>query len=115
MKNSESLMTLMENEQKRLASLKEKRAAIDEKIRKSEGIIQKYTLMQNSAKFSSFTDILQGTGLAFDEILSAIKSGDLLSLQEKLEAKTEDKGNNSDNGASDEASDNKETGESDGQ
>lgn len=87
--NSESLKTLMENEQKRLATLKEKRAAIDEKIRKSEGVIQKYTLMQNSAKFSSLTDILQNTGLAFDEILSAIQSGDLLSLQEKLEAKAE--------------------------
>lgn len=87
--NGESLRILIKKEKERLSSLEDKRTLIDEKIRKSKDTINKYTLMENSAKYSSFTGMLESTGLAFDEILLAIQSGDLLSLQEKLEAKTD--------------------------
>lgn len=74
-------------EQEKLNGLLEKKAEIDERIKESENRIKKYTMMINEQKFTEVNDVISSTGLSLEEVMLAIKSGDLLSLQEKIESK----------------------------
>jgi len=76
---------LIQNEKKKLESLKDKKTTIDENIKRCKANIEKYTLLQNSSKYNDFTTILEDKGVSFEEIMSALQSGDLLALQEKIE------------------------------
>lgn len=78
----------LQKDQETLVKLKEKRARIDEKIKKVEDSIEYNTMLLDQKKFSEVTDVLKGKDLSIEEILSAIQSGDLLSLQEKIEQKS---------------------------
>lgn len=80
----EKILESRANEQARLKDLQEKRQKLDEKIKLSEGKIEKYTLMINQKTFSQVTDVLTVKGLSIEEVMAAIKNGDLLSLQEKI-------------------------------
>lgn len=73
-------------EQEKLNTYKEKRADLDEKIKECEANIERLTLTKNSQKYEVFSNTVQKNGLTMDDILSALQSGDFLSLQEKMEA-----------------------------
>ena len=75
----------LEKDRETLAKLKEKRNSIDEKIKKVEESIKYNTMLLDQKKFSEVNNVLKGKDLSIDEILKAIQSGDLLSLQEKME------------------------------
>lgn len=82
---SEKLTLLIEKEESNLKRYKAKRAEYDEKVRKSESKLREYKTMQNSEKFNDFSAIVQKNGLSVEDILTALKNGDLLSLQEQME------------------------------
>lgn len=81
----ENLEEKIEQEQSRLDSLKTKRAALDKKIKKSEDNLERYSLMQKSGMYTSLMEATKGTGVCINDILTALQSGDLLSLQEQIE------------------------------
>lgn len=82
---NKNVQEIIKKETIRLDKLKAKRAELDEAIKKCESKIEKYTLVDNNAKFTSFTTSLASKGVSVEEILLAVQSGDLLSLQEKIE------------------------------
>lgn len=75
----------LEKEEKKLKNLKEQRATLDEKIKKVEKEIEKCTNVLNQQKFSEVTQVLHAKGLTIDEILNAVRTGDVLALQERME------------------------------
>ncbi len=85
---------LLTKEQAKLTELKEKRQKIDEKIKATETNILKYQGMLDQKKFSEVNDVLNSTGLSLEEVMSAIKNGDLLALQDKLLTKENHNGEN---------------------
>ena len=85
MKNENTLDSLIAAEQKKLDKLEEKQSELAKKIRASKNQIEKYTLMKNNQQFNSLSNALNGKGISFEEILSALASGDLLSLQDKID------------------------------
>jgi 1-aminocyclopropane-1-carboxylate deaminase/D-cysteine desulfhydrase-like pyridoxal-dependent ACC family enzyme len=80
----------IEQESEKLKNLQEKRAELDQKIKKSESILERYYLMKNSEQYEAIQRATENTGLSIDDILSALKSGDMLGLQERMEAKTKE-------------------------
>ena len=80
----------IEQESEKLKNLQEKRAELDQKIKKSESILERYYLMKNSEQYEAIQRATENTGLSIDDILSALKSGDMLGLQERMEAMTEE-------------------------
>lgn len=85
-----------EKEQEKLKVLKKKREVLDGRIKDSESKIEQYTMMINQKKFSEVTDVISSTGLSLEEVMAAIKKGDLLSLQEKIEDKDSKSNENED-------------------
>lgn len=83
--NNLDLDNMIKKEQVRVMKLKEKRAEIDEKIKKAENNITKYTLMQDQNRYKTLTNVLEKKGVSLDDILLAFQQGDLLTLQEKIE------------------------------
>lgn len=80
----EKIIESRAKEEGKLKDLLVKRQKLDEKIKASEGRIENYTLMINQRQFSQVTDVLNVKGLSLEEVMAAIKNGDLLSLQDKL-------------------------------
>lgn len=80
-------------EKAKLAKLEEKQADIAIKIKACKSNINKYTLMKNSNQFNALSNALDGKGISIEDILSAVSSGDLLGLQEKLETASEEEKN----------------------
>lgn len=76
---------LIAEETEKLNKLAEKRAKIDDAIKKAKSNIEKYTLAKDREKVAALSNALDGKGVSFDDILAAVQNGDLLSLQEKME------------------------------
>lgn len=83
---SEKLMALIEKEKANLQKLRNRRDELDEKIKKSEAKLNEYEMMNNNKKFGAMASILTQSGLSMDDVLAALQSGDLVSLQEQMEA-----------------------------
>lgn len=83
---SEKLTQAIEKERKLLAGYKKKRAEYDEKIKKSEGRLHQYEMMQRSEQFAAVSAVVAENGLSIEEVLAALQNGDLLALQERMEA-----------------------------
>jgi len=81
----------LKKEEKKLNDLKEKRRVIDEKIKKAENEVEKYNNIINQQKFSEVSHVLTAKGLTLDEIMEAIKSGDMATLQERLKQSEKEK------------------------
>lgn len=94
---SEKLTELINKERSNLKKLTEKKAEIDAKIKKSESKLQEYEMMSNSQQFGTLTSAISKSGLSVDDLLSALKNGDLLSLQEKMEASQNESASETDN------------------
>ena len=76
----------IKQESEKLKGLREKRAELDQKIKKSESILERYQLMQNNEQYEAIQKATENSGLSIDDILSALNSGDMLGLQERMEA-----------------------------
>lgn len=84
-----TLAEKIEQETAKLNDLMEKRAAVDRKIKKAQENLEKYRLVQNNQKFTALEEATAGTGVSVEDILAALQSGDLLTLQERMEAAQE--------------------------
>lgn len=76
-------------EQTKLEELLKKRETLDRKIKKAQGNLERLQLIKNNARYSAIEQAAQGTGLSVEDILAALKSGDLLGLQERMDAAKE--------------------------
>jgi len=76
----------IKQESAKLKGLREKKAELDNKIKKSESILERYQLMQNNEQYEAILKATEGSGVSVDDILTALKSGDMLGLQERMEA-----------------------------
>ena len=66
------------------------RATLDEKIKECESNIERLTLLKDNQKYTSFANSVQKKGLTVEDIISALQTGDFLSLQEKIESNAEE-------------------------
>lgn len=73
----------------KLATLTKKRDDLDRKIKKVQANLEKYKLIQNSDKYSAIEESAQIMGVSIEDVLAALKSGDMLSLQERMEVAQE--------------------------
>ena len=76
-----------------LIQLKEKKAKLDEKIAKLEERIENNKVILNDMKFTEINNVIKSKGLSVDEILQAVKNGDLLAIQDKLEQRQQEQEN----------------------
>lgn len=74
----------LEKANKKLESLKAHRKDIDENIKKVEADVAKYQSIIDKAKFDELANTLQVSGLSLDDMVTAVKNGDFLALQEKI-------------------------------
>ena len=80
-----SVKERLEKANKKLEVLKAQKKEIYESIKKVESDVSKYQSILDKAKYDELTNVLQFKGLSLEEMVEAVKRGDLLSLQEKLE------------------------------
>ena len=80
----------LKKEQENLMKFKEKRATLYEKIKECESNIERLTLLKDNQKYTSFANSVQKKGLTVEDIISALQTGDFLSLQEKIESNAEE-------------------------
>lgn len=83
---TEKLANAIEKEKKLLAGYRKKRVELDDKIKKSEAKLHQYEMMQNSEKFNAVAALVSQSGLSMEAVISALQNGDLLALQEQMEA-----------------------------
>lgn len=81
-----TLAEKIEQETKKLNDLMERRTVLDRKIKKAQENLEKYRLIQNNQKFTALEEATVGKGVSVEDILNALQSGDLLALQERIEA-----------------------------
>lgn len=72
-------------EKDRLQVLNGQKAELEEKIKKSEAEIKRLQGILNQKKFNEANDVLCSAGLSLEDVLKAVKNGDMLSLQERME------------------------------
>ena len=75
----------LEKEQKKLANLIEQKKVIDDKIKKVQREIEQCSSVIKQQRYSEVTEVLESRGLTVEEIMQAVKTGDMLSLQERLD------------------------------
>lgn len=99
-----TLSEKLTQETEKLNDLMKKREALDRKIKKTQENIEKYKLIQNNEKIMALEQATAGTGVSVEDILSALKNGDLMKLQERMVAAqaSHDEGNSENAGETDE-------------
>ena len=83
--NPDEIIELLEKEKATLKSLKGKRSALEKQIRESENRILNYDNILNTKRFSEVDDVLNKKGVSLEDIVAAIKNGDLSSINNKIE------------------------------
>lgn len=81
----------IKKDQETLTLLKEKREKLNEKIKRVEERIDRNTTILNDMRFTELNNVIRSKGLNIDEILEAVRTGDLLSIQDKLMQEDEGK------------------------
>lgn len=89
MRDTMTLRERIEKEEKKLSALKKQRAELDGKIKSSELALTNFRLRQNDQTFSALKDVAELKGLTVEDIFSALQSGDISSLQARMEAAQE--------------------------
>ena len=79
-----TLREKIEREEAKLNSLTAKRDEL--KIRKVELTLSNYRLMENDNKLTAMNELAERAGISFEEIMTALQNGEMLSLQEKMKA-----------------------------
>lgn len=83
-KNS-NLENMIVAEKEKLEKLETKQAELLKKIKLCKSNLEKYEMMKNNQRYNALANSLDNKGISFDDIISALSAGDLLSLQEKIE------------------------------
>ena len=83
---SEKLNAQIEKEKANLDKLLKQKEALDAKIKKSQTKLAEYEMLANNQKYGALSSIASKSGLSVDDLLAALQSGDLLALQERMEA-----------------------------
>lgn len=83
--NPDEIIELLEKEKAALKNLKVKRNALEKQIRESENRILNYDNILNTKRFSEVDDVLNKRGVSLEDIVAAIKNGDLSGLNNKIE------------------------------
>lgn len=83
---NEKLNAQIEKEKSNLDKLLKQREALDAKIKKSQTKLAEYEMLSNSQKFGALSAVVNKSGLSVDDLLAALASGDLITLQERMEA-----------------------------
>lgn len=83
---TDKLNGLIAKEKAKLEKLVEKRNEIDEQIKQCEVKLNEYEMMANSQKYDALASVVKQSGLALEDVVAALKNGDLLGLQERMEA-----------------------------
>jgi len=84
-KGTENLVELLSAEKAKRDKLKADLLKIKDKIRVCDEKISKYEILLNGALYSNLMGELQAVGVSVDEIMEAVRNGDFLSLQERIE------------------------------
>ncbi len=74
----------LKKEQDKLSVYKEKREEINKKIKECEEEISKLNEILNQQKFDEATSVLKASGITLEEVLNAVKTGNLNELQGKI-------------------------------
>lgn len=80
----EELNVKIEEEQKALDNIEEKKAKLEEKIDSKKKKIDDYKKMIQSIQYNQIDNQLEVLGLSKEELLNALMKGDLGSLQSKI-------------------------------
>lgn len=75
----------LDKEQKKLQSLNEQKIDLDEKITEVTKEITRLKGIINQKRFDEIEEVLDAKGLSIEEVLKAVKCGDVLFLQERIE------------------------------
>lgn len=86
MADNKDITEKLEKIQKKIDSLKRQKEEIEAKIKKAQDEYDKYNSILNQKKFNEMNEVLLANGISVNELLAAIKNGDVLSLQEHIEA-----------------------------
>lgn len=81
----------IKKDEETLNQLREKKDKIEQKISLIEARIQKNKILLNDKKFTEINDVIKAKGLTIEEIMQAVKKGDLLEIQDKLMQQDETK------------------------
>lgn len=84
--STDRFAALIEKEKKNIERYEAKKAEYEEKIKVSKANLDRYEMMQNSEKFDALSAVVQKLGLSMEDVANALRTGDLLSLQERMEA-----------------------------
>lgn len=76
----------IEKIQKKIDTLMAQRNELDIKIKNKQEELDKYVSILNQKKFDEMQEVLTAKGLTVNELIAAVKNGDIASLQEHLEA-----------------------------
>ena len=83
---NDKLAALIAREKKNLENYRAKSAEYADKAKKTEAKLARLEMMQDSKKFTALSDVVKQSGLSMEDVFMALQSGDLLSLQERMEA-----------------------------
>lgn len=76
---------LITAEQQKLETLLSKREALDKRIKGVKTNIEKYEIMQSKSQSNILSSVLANAGVSFEDIITALSSGDIPTLQQKIE------------------------------
>lgn len=79
----------LEKETAKLEKLKQKRAVLDQQIRKVESNIENLRLTAQDQRMSAMVDMAENMGLTMDDIFAALQMGDLSALSKKAQEAAE--------------------------
>lgn len=83
--NIKDLEMKIEKKKTKIEELEAQKIDIDTKIEKLQTEIDKLDNMIYQSRFDEITGVVNAKGLSIDEVLKAIKTGDLASLQKRME------------------------------
>lgn len=85
----EKLDALIKREQQNLEKFTQKKAEYEKKIEQTEAKIDEYKVMQNAQRYKALSNAAAAGGINIEDVIAALQSGDLLSLQVRMEAQKE--------------------------
>lgn len=83
--NVKEIETKIEKKKAKIAELETQQIEIGNKIEKLQTEIDKLNNIIYQSRFDEITDVVSAKGLSIDDVLKAIKDGDLIALQKQME------------------------------
>ena len=90
MSEKKDLDSAIAAEREKLKKLEEKRAKADQQIKACKSNLDRLVMLRNNQIFSDMSNALDEKGVRIEEVLEAIKDGDISSLQDRIAGKSEE-------------------------